>query len=171
MMKRLSLYASLLCLLACKSPASEQKKTLQEFDTIDQRLKRLNELVDPVADVLYDSVAVRYGELFLDQFRSRVTEAKKYVEALKGAFVEKCGGVPPSLIPEESYTNLSLAAQFFMEEKHGEELYYKLQDLTKTFSAYNDDPLLDARIQQMIYSTKGEGQRHLLKPILKVCRR
>ena len=43
------------CLIGCKNPAAEQKKILHDFDSINNQLKKIENLLKP-SDSMYDSL-------------------------------------------------------------------------------------------------------------------
>ncbi|NOT50488.1 MAG: hypothetical protein HOP10_04335 [Chitinophagaceae bacterium] len=149
--KRVTLYlpvlysAIIIGSFACKNTPSEGEKIMHDFDSVNKRLHSLNDKLDQSTDALYDSAAKKFGEVFLEQFRTEVTDGKNYMKSLKAEFIVACGGVGNNL-PEDSYYDLDLSNQFFIKEKNGENLYYELTGLQKTFSSYNDDPELEEEI-------------------------
>lgn len=152
------LYSAILIsfLTACKNAPSAKDKILQDFDSVNQSLNKLNKEFGANTRALYDSITLKYGEIFLKEFQSAITDTRNYIKYLKAGLIVACGGVGETL-PADSYDDLDAAEKFFIKEKNAENLYYKLANVQKAFSSHNDDPLLDEEINKLTLSPKGEG--------------
>ncbi len=129
----------------------------KQIDTLNKKLRSYQEETGPDTYALYDSVAEKYGKVFLEEFRYTVTDSKNYLKYLKSEFIVRRGGISESTMPEENDENLDITDQFFIKEKNGENLYYKLDGVQKALSGYNNDPVLSEEINKMTWAPKGKG--------------
>jgi len=151
---------SLTCFIACNNRRQRERDfMLKQLDTLNQQLKSFQKEMEPDKYVLYDSVAKKYTEVYLEQFRSTLSDCITYIGDLKLRFAKYCGDKEGLAIPANKEDSIDLTNRFFIKDGNGEILYFRLTDVQKTMSSHNDDPELDKEIQSMTSISEEEGAK------------
>lgn len=151
----------LLTATSCKNSSNEKDEILQKFDSVNKELQKATDKIDSNnkntgTDALYDSVAMKYTQSMMQEFKTEITDFKVYLHSLKTDFIKFCGGADGQKIPAGKEDNADLTKSFFKKNDKAEELYLKLSDVQKTLSSYNDDPSTEEEITEMVRVPKHE---------------
>jgi hypothetical protein len=128
---------------------SASDRIMEKFESVSNSLRWVNERVEEINTAIYDSIAKKYGESKLGQFRYHVNDCISYFEDLKYRFIVFCGDSSGRLLPEESLDDINLSGSFFIKEGNGEKLQAQLQNAGKVFLAHAQSPELIKRIKQL----------------------
>lgn len=159
----------LLLIISCKNSSTEKKEIDQKLDSnnTDQKFDSANNQIqkttnhtnaNPSIDALYDSVAMKYTQSMMSEFRTTVSEFRKYLHELRVSFIQFCGDPKGQKLPAESEDKQGLTKDFFKKDENGQTLYFKLTDVQRTLKNLNDKPELDEEINNMFQTPKkGEA--------------
>ncbi|HMK24504.1 MAG TPA: hypothetical protein VK483_00640 [Chitinophagaceae bacterium] len=154
-MKYLLALLILSILFSCNNHRRKSDQILRKFDSVNLSLKKTNESIGLSTDALYDSIAKKYSETFLQQFRYSVSGFKDYMHDLKHRFIVACGDSTGEMLPPESEVDISRINNFFLSEKsNAKYLLPQLEAMQKTFFAHTSNPELKEQISHLVPPSK-----------------
>jgi GldM N-terminal domain len=124
--------------LACGQNRPGQQ-VLEEFRTIDQNLKKADSLLkDNVASLLYDSLLQQKDKNpgLYEKARTALkwhTAYTRLLQTYRDTLVQRAGGTDSGQLNKED--DLTIAPQFFIQEKNADTLYQFFTDIKTEYNA------------------------------------
>lgn len=144
-----------ICLIACKNPAAEQRKILNDFDSINNLLKKIDTLLTP-SDAMYDSLMSKASDHSpTRQMYYHVNDfLNGYSYDLKSRFETFAG--------EKGMDSIELSAAFFEEEWNDpEEFFQYLRSSANRLKPFTKDTVKLHEIDDLIRFSPVENAKTL----------
>jgi hypothetical protein len=139
-----------ICFIACKNPASEKKKTLQNFDSINNELKKIDTLSYPSKQQYESLLQAAWEDNGTQQLYYTLNDFHGYWYDLKSRFCQFAGDSTGQSIPAENEDSLELTNAFFKIRRNDPDgLYAYLHDVIKALRSHTQNQAILNRIEKL----------------------
>jgi hypothetical protein len=141
----------IICYAACRNPASEKKKILHDFDSINRSFENSNRQLLVESDVLMDSLLAklaRNGSDSLKVMHAVVQGFYQYMHEINSLFRMACSDSTGEKIPDDKKGNQPITNTFF-DRPPGIYLLYYLSTAKKTLADNTSSEVIRKQIREI----------------------
>lgn len=144
-----------ICFSACKNAASERKKILNDFDSINNLLKKIDTLLNP-SDAMYDSLMSKASD------HSPTQQMYYHVNDFLSGYSYDLKSRFETFVGKEGMDSLELSAAFFEEKRNDpEDFFHYLHDAANRLKPFTKDSAKLDEIDDLIRFSPVEKAKTL----------
>ncbi|MBL7746446.1 MAG: hypothetical protein JNM19_03415 [Chitinophagaceae bacterium] len=147
------------CLIGCKNPTAEQKQILNDFDSINNRLKRIDTLVYST-DALYDSLMLKASD------HSPTQQMYYHVNDFLNGYSSDLRNRLEAFAGERGMDSIELSALFFKDKRNDPGTFFKyLHDAAGRLKSFTKDSAKLEEIDDLIKLSPVEKAKALFTTV------